>query len=294
MFPRLSWTIPLLLAAAAAVLAIWFIPSSQDFDPDNRAWNGLHIFVQKLKVSSTATPVQLPRSAALFVIPYRPFSQDGLREIERFVADGGTVVLLDDFGQGDPLLEHLGVPARVSREVVLDYIFNDGAGFLPVISQFSGVSSGVKSVVFDRGSTLRNVPEEAVLARSSQLSFLDGNGSGLLDGAESTDESPVAARFQIGKGVLVLVSDPSLLLNSMLPRGDNLAFIEAAASLGGAPSGFYLYRPGLPSGLLSYAKGRLAVARTTLSTPPGVLGLLAGSALAGFVSLWIRKEARGE
>ncbi len=79
-----------------------------------------------------------------------------------------------------------------------------------------------------------------------------------------------------------MVSDSSLLLNSMLGLADNRRFVQNLFHLAGARSQVYLDEEHFPRATLDVAKDWLACARGVLAFPP--LAFLA--AAAGVALLW--------
>ncbi|GAI51779.1 unnamed protein product, partial [marine sediment metagenome] len=91
-----------------------------------------------------ASPVQSlselpisPQEVTFILIPYLNFSLDELEEINNFVTRGGTLVLADDYGYGNQLLEHLGLKARFSGQPLLDPLINYKNKWFPQVSHLT-------------------------------------------------------------------------------------------------------------------------------------------------------------
>ncbi len=278
-------TLDVLLATAALVIVVslaclWSCPAVQDFMSANKLWNGVRNFSSELdaaNLDSIDELPELPQGKTLVAIPTLQYKDEDLLQIRNFVTQGGSLLLMDDYGYGNSVLEYLGVDARFSGKFLLDPLFCYRNQWMPKITDFSPEleESGIEMVVLNHATALTNVAESDVIAWSSSSSFLD------LDEDESwwRDEPkgpfPVAAKFKLGKGTVALVSDPSIMINSMVRRDDNYSFIK------------YLIGPELESGQVLIERAHLVKdprdtskigmtnMRKALSMPYPLLGLTA-------------------
>ena len=197
-------------------------PSLDDLWVENPFWNGLSKFyveVEPLRMSglSGLQGIMSPGSTTLFIIgPSTAFSQEEVMWIRDYLHRGGTLVLADDFGTGNQLLESLGMEARFSGGLLKDPSFRDGSALLPIT--LHTMYDGVDSVVFNYATVLIDAGGAKVTAWSSPFSVLEAVGGELQPGMGSW---PLVAELSLGAGKLVLVSDSSLFINGMIRRGDN-------------------------------------------------------------------------
>ena len=108
-------TIALVLILTAVV---WFLPTNEDFRADNPFWNGIKDISSSYPASPLASLSGLPSSpqgSTLILIPYLDFTPAELEALNSFATQGGTLVLADDYGFGNQILEYLGLKARFSR-----------------------------------------------------------------------------------------------------------------------------------------------------------------------------------
>ncbi len=207
-------------------------------------------------------------------IPYKPYSVPELAEIRRFVDSGGTLELMDDFGYGNDVLAHLGLKARFSHLLLLDPLFCYKNPALPVITDFTPPIDGVEEVLLNHATVLIDVDDDAVIARSSASSFLDANENSAFDEGEQKGPFPVAAVLRLGAGTVVLISDPSVVLNSTISRFDNFAFVSSLSAGLGA-RGVILDQSHLTGAPLDVSKKRITDAREFVASPYTLVGLLA-------------------
>ncbi len=271
---RLLAGVALVTLALVAVI-LWVYPSPSDFAASNPYWNGLQRFAAQPGVAVVRSAGLLPASAAgtvLVVIPYAaPFPGD-LEAYRRYLAGGGVLILMDDFGAGNEVLAGLGGRARFSGQVLVDPLFNHLNGRFPRIFDFSAspLAEGVAALVLNHPTAISDPGGLSVVARSSPVSFLDANENGRRDQDEPGGPFAVAAAGRAGGGWLVLVSDPSVLLNSMLDLGQNRRFVQNLFGFAGPSPRVYLDTSFLPRAPLDVAKDRLARFREFAATPPVV------------------------
>ena len=294
MRPRFLIPLALVIAVLLAVV-VWFYPSNRDFGPGNSSWNGLSDFIADFEASLINSLDELPSSpqgTALVVIPYAPFSDSDLRGLKEYAAGGGTLVVLDDYGYGNQLLEYLEVEPRFTGDPLLDPLFSYRNSSFPKITHFAQgpLSSGVETIVLNHASSLIDVPDDEVIATSSRFSFLDQNGNSMWDEGEPEGPIVVACSISYHEGYIVLISDPSIVINSMLKMGDNRLFIENALALGGANPEVIVDGPHLPPSPLEGAKETLGVVRSAVETPQGTVGLLVVMLVLILVPFWRKNK----
>ncbi len=210
------------LLVVSVVLVAGFYPALDDLWVENPGWNGLSMFyqtvdpvrVRELDELSGYDPIQ---TTLFFVGPSRGFTVSDVEAVEDFLLDGGRVVLLDDFGSGNELLAGLGLGTRFNGGLLRDGVFFDPVPEFPRLLNFSFYET--EELVLNYGSVLDLGERASVLISSTPLSYVNGS-SGVVVG-----EFPVVAGVRVGDGLLVLVSDSSLWLNSMIDRGDNRLFL---------------------------------------------------------------------
>jgi hypothetical protein len=138
------------------------------------------------------------------------------------------VVLADDYGYGNRVLEHLGLKAGFSGQPLLDPLANHKNKRFPLIFNLnsSPVTINAEALVLNHATCLTDVEADSILAMSSSFSFLDLNYNEIHDDAEPDGPLPVISRHKVGSGQVILVADPSLFINSMQDMESNYTFIQ--------------------------------------------------------------------
>lgn len=272
----LGTTVIILVISALCIL---FFPTVQDFMVGNTLWNGLAEFTREhgaLTIDSFDQLPELPHGKALISIPSLPPEEEDLTRLREFIIQGGRLVLMDDFRYGNKVLEYLGLEVRFSGQILLDPLFSHRNPRLPRIIDFSPEvkEAGVEAVVLNHATALVEVAPEKVLAWSSEESFLDLDRDGNLSPVDPKGPLPVAARFRFGQGEIVLISDPSILINSMVRKDDNRAFLKYLIE-GIEPGGILVDQLHLEKTPLDQSRLTLVAARELFAQPPLVLGLIA-------------------
>ncbi len=257
---------------------IWFYPPTGDFRIDNPAWNGLETLGNQANVTALDSLSNLPtavKGTALLIVPYNQFTETELTQIKTYVTNGGTLVLLDDYGYGNQVLGSLNSTIKFMGQPLLDPLFDYQNKMLPKITDFTTttISSNVSSIVFNHATALE-VTDGTVVAYSSSFSFLDTNNNQAWDKDEPAGPLPVIAYQQSGQGYVVAIADPSLLINSMINLDDNLQFINNAANIQGTTPKIYIDQSHLTNTALDQAKTSLNVVYNVATSSGGTIILV--------------------
>lgn len=170
-------------------------------------------------------------TVAVVLSPEHAYSAEEAARIRRFVERGGTLLVAEDTGDGgNELLRAVGADARLDGRVLRDERYNYRSSALPVANNATNATANATWFRTDRltlnyGTAVRPNGSE-VLLRSSEYSYLDGNGNERLDESETLDSYPVVTTESVGEGRVIVVSDPSALINAMLDRPGNQAFVR--------------------------------------------------------------------
>jgi len=274
-------------------VVIWFFPSNDDFRTDNPFWNG----TRDISSNNLISPIQslndlspLSQGSTLILVPYLEFTTAELRELNSFVTRGGTLILADDYGHGNQVLEYLGLKTRFSGQPLLDPFYCYKNQRFPRISHFisSPVTSNIKSLILNRATCLVDVETSSVLALSSSFSFLDLNDNQEQDEDEPTGPLPVISQHDLGSGKVILSSDPSIFINSMETMESNYAFIQNIAAITTAE--LLIDQSHLPPSNLSQGKNLLASIRSPLIKPGGAVALVVVALTITLIPVWYKKK----
>lgn len=213
--------------------------STTAFGAYNPGWDGSQELRSIASETGAETLVAMNTSAydtttanqttAVILSPTGGYDKSAVRTVHRFVAEGGTLVVAGDFGGGtNDLLRALGVQTRVDGRLVRDERNYWRAPVLPIATDVNTTAlPNTERVTLNRGSVLTNTDRAQVWVNTSEYAYLDTNRNGQLDSNESLTQSPVVAVEQIEAGRVIVISDPSIFINSMLERDGNRAFATA-------------------------------------------------------------------
>ncbi|MFB6227414.1 MAG: DUF4350 domain-containing protein [Halobacteriales archaeon] len=210
---------------------------------------------------------------------YTPAEADRVRA---FVEAGGTLLVAEDVGsRGNDLLAATGATARVDGGLLRDERNHFRAPALPVAGNVSehNLTDGVEGLTLNYGTPVE--PGAAsTLVRTSEFGYVDRNGNEELDDAETLRSYPVVTVEPVGNGQVIAVGDPSLLINAMVEREGNRAFVENALGAHDRVLLDYSHTANIPPLRLA-----LLVFR---ETPP--LQALVGMLGVGGIALWVRGD----
>jgi hypothetical protein len=199
-------------------------------DPGGEDWEGLAQFVRLAqKELGTKRALAEPRlelggltgeDAIVLVHPDGPIEPE---ELSAFMAAGGRVVLLDDYGTGSGLLAHFGIrrvplprrPAQMLRN-------NPALAIAEPVGTHAGLR-GAAHVVTNHATGLSSPSGTKILPLLAVRA--QGEPDGLL-----------AAEVTVGRGRLLVVGDASIAMNSMLRYPGNRALASALIRYAGTKS----------------------------------------------------------
>ena len=284
--------------ALGVALVVSASTSSVAFGAFNPAWDGADDLRNHAETSGR--DVVLVRTVEAYrgtdadgtiAIVISPSTAYGPAETDRlaaFVRAGGTLLVAEDFGpHGNGVLEAVGAGARFDGRALRDDRRFYRSPALPIVTPATDLEA-VDRVTLNHATAV--TPNGAtVLIATSPTAYLDENGNGRLDPDEAVRPWPAATTEAIGEGRVVALGDPSALINVMLERPGNRAFLE------------WLYE-GHDRVLLDYSHAAtlppmsLAVIAVRGST---ILQIAVGIGVLGAVGLWavwprIRGQGRRE
>jgi hypothetical protein len=219
------------LLAAAVVLStvVYIVPSTDDLSPYNPLWNGLTRLVSDFNASVVAVgdvPSLDPRTSALLVIGAgETLSNGSVNVLREFVRGGGVLVVADESPYSNKVVEALGVDALLGTGVVVDTVFAYRDPRLPLAR--ARFPSANLTLYLNYATYINTSRAGNCLAWTFLTSYIDLNLNGSREGYEPSGPLCVAYMERVGDGLMYLVSDSSIFINSMLGLGDNRAFVRA-------------------------------------------------------------------
>lgn len=238
----IDWPRVLLAALTATVIAALLVAaatSTAAFGPFNPSWDGTSELRQHVEsepgveselVRDTARyDAHDPNETVAFVIaPDERYSGDDAERVQRFVDNGGTLVVLENFGtSGNDLLDTVGAEARADGVLLRDEQEYYRGPPMPVATGVENhtLTAGVDQLTLNYATALE--PGEAtVLVRTSEYAYRDTDRNGELSADETLAAHPVATVENVSDGRVVVVGDPSIAVNAMIDEPDNAAFLQ--------------------------------------------------------------------
>lgn len=204
----------------ALFLALVLAPrtaQADPFDATHPAWDSLSVFVglartelgpQRVVVTQELDYASLAPEDAVVLV--HPVGDLDLASLSRFLHEGGRVVLLDDFGDGDLLLSHFGMMRRPLGEPSQTL---GNRLYLPIAkpSSYHPTVVDVDQVVLNHASCIDHPDLSSVLEVETR----------------SGEKKAVAVAGAVGKGRLLAVADSSVFVDGMLRFAGNETFARA-------------------------------------------------------------------
>lgn len=226
---KINRKILILIISILLIIAFFrFSENGEDFSIYNPDWNGATQI--KDLISENHTVISLParqdlsllksnRSALVVLGPRSNFSENEIEIIQKFVRSGGLLVLADDFGTGNQLLNRFTTSVSFSGLLLQDDVsFWKNSTLAAVTANIENVSN----ITMNYPTSLV-IPDRSisVLANTSRFGWLSKNESRGPQTDRERESYPVIAELAFGQGKIVVISDPSIFINSMLPMQDN-------------------------------------------------------------------------
>jgi len=228
--------------------------TSTDFSLFNSGWNGTSRlavltyqqgkFVPSFEFKSTGTEVAVeqlnlegvvldPQTNSLVIIgPTKTFTTAEATHVGDFIKAGGIMLLADDFGTGNSLLQGMNATTRFSEDLVIDLAYEKQPEFSVVFDiDEDPLTNNVSTLLLNYPSSLVVDPSTTTaIAFSSIASWLDVNGNRQQEWGEPRGPFPMIAKERLGAGWIILVSDPSVFINGMHEYMDNAVFANNTIS----------------------------------------------------------------
>ncbi len=217
--------------------------NESEFSIYNPGWNGCSDLAVKTREMGSFTPnievaegkrtevtqkdlteydVEPEKTGMIIIGPRQEFSGETRDYVHDFLRDGGKLVLADDFGSGNSLLNGLETNSSFRSSPLLDLSYEKKPKFgVAYNTTEHRINDNVSQVMLNSPTAIDKDENATTLLRSSKASWLDENENGVKDDEESYKEYPLITMESYGDGELILVSDPSIFINSMLDKKDN-------------------------------------------------------------------------
>lgn len=235
---------PRLLAAVLGTLVIITLAmvsmtSTAAFDPFNPSWNGTADLRDQIESDPTVESelirqtdayeaVDPSETVAFVVAPDDAYTGPDADRVESFVADGGTLVVFENFGDGgNALLRSVGADARVDGRLLRDERYYYRGPKMPVATGVKNhsVTNGSSRLTLNHATAVNpGSNETTVLVTTSNVASLGDEDAAIENG--TIGAHPVATAEPVGDGRVIVVGDPSIVINSMLSQPDNAAFVR--------------------------------------------------------------------
>ncbi|MCP1715418.1 hypothetical protein J2T58_001276 [Methanocalculus alkaliphilus] len=182
----------------------------------NPGWNGTAAFFS-LSESKGAVIHSPGTTPPLHPDRYLIIAPDGIgaESIARGVLGaGGTVIIADEEGGANQLLEALGLGMRINPGNVssVDMEFASTRTVRADVSSNHWLFEGVETLVFNRPSSIEGGEE---LVRTSVFSWIDHDGDGSPGPGEELGRYTLIASERAGAGEMILIADASLFASTM-------------------------------------------------------------------------------
>lgn len=222
-----SWITGALVLAAVFILIFHLSLNNMEFSRYNAGWNGTSVFFSDLdrhRSIEITDPGKLsghpPNTTLLIIAPHRTPTPAELAGYNEFLKEGNTIILADDFGTGNAILAGIGsrISIRPGNLSSLDRRFSDPYSVTVYRTTEEGPVPLPPDLTLNRPAQLEG---GSPLMLTSVMSWVDTNGNRRLNFDEDMGTFPVMAEDARGTGRIIVLSDPSIFINSMYMLAEN-------------------------------------------------------------------------
>ena len=235
-------------------------------------WDDLSKFKKALEdnkfpishISSSAIylrEVKSPESTVFIIAGLeRKYSLNEVNALSEFIKEGGNVIIADDFGYGNSILENLKISImenglfgatdyrvkyRFINKQVVDISYYNHPNYpryvTDTIPPYEIIMNAPSGLIEQTGTenlflSYHFLEDEEIITQSSSMSWLDLNGNFSRDAGESAGPFTMIVKIRVPTQIeifnifgsrtysLVLLSDPGMLINEMWGMADNREF----------------------------------------------------------------------
>ncbi len=200
-----------------AVSLLGTVAGARPFDVIGGDWEGCADFVRLARDDLGDERVKATQRLDLralrpidSVVVLHPEKTLDVGSFARFMKDGGRVILFDDYGTGDTLLEHFSLRRIAGPENPVRTLLDNPQLAIAEPDGAHPVVTGVTQVVLNHATGIRhNDLSSLLIVRTA------GAGGGTTN---------IAVAGMVGRGRFLAVGDPSIVMNRMLRYPGNRAF----------------------------------------------------------------------
>jgi hypothetical protein len=214
-------TVTLLVIISALMLLLIppLIPVPDPYSAYNIYWDGYSKAVSICNASISYYGIN--NATAIILIPMIKPPKSLVEELMNFTVSGGTLIIISNGGYyGNYILKYMGLNAAFANTTVVDPIMNFVNEHLPVATVSTNYQEviGAQYVILDN-TTYIEVPNEGnyeVMVWTSPFST-----SGITKGP-----FPIVVLTHYGRGIIVLISDPAIFMNSLINHYGNAQLLR--------------------------------------------------------------------
>jgi len=215
-----SWVVGLVLLIAVVALFLHLTATDDEFSRYNPQWNGTSDLFETLEdrgavmVNDPAALAGRTHTTLLVIAPGRAPTAGEAAAYRKFVVSGNTLLLADDFGEGNALLEAVGATIGLDQRNLssLDREYEVPAAPLGIPVVGAPFGRNLTKIIFNHPVA---VTGGTPFLQTSLLSWIDENGNGRADSTEPLGRFTLAATEPVGSGRVVVIGDASLFINAM-------------------------------------------------------------------------------
>lgn len=212
-------------------LSVPVFKSNADYSVINTGPQGLSSFGKFLYSKGDIVPIMSTydsmslgemKGTLIVVGPTLGFSNEEITELREFLENGNILILADDFGMGNEVLEGLGLEQRFGKGELITPIYSKNHNYA-ITGEITDPNLGknVERIIMYKPSVILNSQNALVYTPNSSV-FKNSYGA-----------FAIVERVEYGNGRIILISDPDIFTNSLFR--ENEEFLRNLLDYAGGP-----------------------------------------------------------
>ena len=237
--------IMILVLAVSALATIINLPSNTSYSPFNNGDMGYSKLITLLdaEVISSVQDIKPSNYDYVVIIPFQKHSINTsmYRVIRELILNGVIIIIMDEHGYSNRLLNELGLNITITTQPILDEVNKVGNRFYPLIRVvFPYLNKAMNITTYKPRYMIlsTDVINNSVIGYTSNYAYVDLDNNGYYSLNESMNQYIVVYGRKVGNGAIIIIPDLDIGTNALINEADNTEFFKVIAS--GRRTYFYI------------------------------------------------------
>jgi len=226
-----------LVIAISFLATIINLPSNTSYSPFNNDDTGFSKLITLLnaEIISNVRDIKSNGYSYVIIIPFqKPFINITICNVlKELVLNGVTIIVLDEYGYSNKLLEELGLNISIISKPILDEVSKVGDRFHPLINVVFPYLNKTLEVITYKPSYIAfsfEITNGSIIGYTSNYAYVDLDNNGYYSLNEVMDKYVVVYGQQLGSGRVIIIPDLDIGINAFIDKANNIEFFGMITS----------------------------------------------------------------